>query len=73
MVEGAGYFGMLRKHPRSEMHKASIWMTKKEFAKLAKLSGDKSLNLFIMQAVRKEIGAAAAAEEEKEEELQKKT
>lgn len=37
------------------MVKASLWMHKKEFKKIAELSGDLSTDLFIMRAIRKQI------------------
>lgn len=58
---------MLRKHPRQEMVKTSLWMHKNEFAKIAELSGDISLNLFVMRAVRKAIAATEAEHEQDEE------
>lgn len=52
---------MMRKHPRQQMVKASLWMHEDEFKKIAELSGDMSMNLYMMRAIRKTI-----AEEEKE-------
>lgn len=46
---------MLRKHSRQEMAKASLWMHKRELEKLAELSGDMSLNVFLMQIIRKSL------------------
>jgi len=43
------------------MVKASLWMHEDEFKKIAELSGDMSMNLYMMRAIRKTI-----AEEEKE-------
>lgn len=47
------------------MVKASLWMHKDEFKKITELSGDLSLNLFVMRAVRKAIAAAEEMEEKK--------
>ena len=37
------------------MAKASLWMHKKEFDKLAELSGDMALNVYLMQIIRKSL------------------
>jgi hypothetical protein len=57
---------MMRKHPRQEMVKASLWMHRDEFKKVAELSGDMSMNLFMMRAVRKAIEDAEEEGEHKE-------
>lgn len=46
---------MLRKHTRQEMAKASLWMHKNELQKIEELSGDMSLNVFLMQIIRKSL------------------
>src|SRR5215207_3354000 len=45
----------MHKHSSKDMVKASLWIPKKEFKKIAELSGDLSMNLFIMRAIRKQI------------------
>ena len=37
------------------MAKASLWMHKSELQKIAELSGDMSLNVFLMQIIRKSL------------------
>lgn len=46
---------MLRKYSRSDMAQASLWMHKSEHQKLAELSGNQSLNTFLMQIIRKSL------------------
>ena len=45
----------MHKHSSKDMVKVSLWMHKKEFKKIAELSGDLSMSVFIMRAVRKQI------------------
>jgi hypothetical protein len=45
----------MHKHSSKDMVKASLWMHKKEFKKIAELSGDLSMNVFITRAIRKQI------------------
>ena len=48
---------MMRKNQSKDMVKASLWLHKDEYAKMAELSGDMSINLFAMRAIRKAIQA----------------
>jgi hypothetical protein len=43
------------KHSSKDMVKVSFWIHKKEFQKIAELSGDLGMNLFIMRAIRRQI------------------
>jgi hypothetical protein len=45
----------MHKRSSKDMVKVSLWMHKKEFKKIAELSGDLSMSVFIMRAVRKQI------------------
>ena len=45
----------MHKHSSKDKVKASLWIPKKEFKKITELSGDLSIDLFIMRAIRKQI------------------
>jgi hypothetical protein len=48
---------MMRKHTRQEMMKASLWMHRSEYKKIAALSGDMSMNSYLMTIIRNAIAA----------------
>ena len=59
----------MHRKTRQEMVKTSLYMEKAEFAKIARLSGDISLNLFVMRAVRRAIADAEAEQNERKKVL----
>lgn len=52
---GREHCRMLKRFPKSEMHKVSLWMHRDDYVKIVKLSGDLSLNTYLNRLIRQGI------------------